>query len=263
MTRLPSEEVWNAKISDPIAQFGDDDDDFFSCEGDGSGEQFGYDYTQYGSDVEIPEEDFCQMDAGQHSRQFQQGRLHNQDVTDAAGFIANTPDPDTPPLNPVLPSQTHDIDAFSYITPITNTSPIGSHCQRCTSAPPQICDIQTTPLRLPILALAPFTASRIEEQPIPTHSNYFSATRVRAKPVYSQIDNSPSGVADESSFVSCIWEQEGVLERYKGLIGDAKWSKYRHGEVDRWGKVVMSLVMLSRPAITLEVVHKLFDGYLL
>ena len=54
-----------------------------------------------------------------------------------------------------------------------------------------------------------------------------------------------------------------MLERYKVLIGDAKWSKYRHREVDCWGKEVMSLVMLSRPAITLDVVHKLFDGYLL
>jgi len=116
---------------------------------------------------------------------------------------------------------------------------------------------------LPVLALAPFTASRIEELPIPTHNNLFSATRVRANHVYSQIDNSPSGAADESSFVSCIWEQEAVLERYKVLIGDAKWSKYRHCEVDRWGKEVMSLVMLSHPAITLDVVHKLFDGYFL
>jgi hypothetical protein len=50
---------------------------------------------------------------------------------------------------------------------------------------------------------------------------------------------------------------------YKALIGDAKWSKYRHREMDRWGKEAMSLVMLSRPATTLDVVHKLFDGYLL
>jgi hypothetical protein len=116
---------------------------------------------------------------------------------------------------------------------------------------------------LPVLALAPFTVSQIEKSPIPTHSNHFSETRVRVKPVYSQIDSSPSGAGDEFSFVSCIWEQEGVLERYKALIGDAKWSKYRHCEVDRWGKEVMSLVMLARPAITLDVVHKLFDGYLL
>jgi len=105
VTRLLSEEVWNAEISDLIVPFGDDDDDdddddFFCFDGDRSGEPFGYEYTQYGSDVEIPEEDFCQMDAGQHSRQFQQGMLLNQDVTYAAGFIANTPDPDTPPLNP-------------------------------------------------------------------------------------------------------------------------------------------------------------------
>src|SRR5271155_1109508 len=158
ITRLPSEEVWNAEISDLIAPFGDHDvHDFFSFDGDGSGEPFGYKYTQYGSDVEIPEEPFCQGDAGQHSRRFQKGMLLNQDITDAVGFIANTPDPDTPPPDPVLPSQTHDIDVFSYMTPITNTSPIGSHRRRCTSAPPQICNIQPTPLQLPVLALAPFT----------------------------------------------------------------------------------------------------------
>jgi hypothetical protein len=107
MARLASEEGWNAEISDLIGTFGDDDDyddDFFSCDGDGSGEPFGHEYTQYGSSVEIPEEEFCERDAGQHSRQFQQGMVHNQDVTDAAGFIAKTTDPDTPPLNPVLPS---------------------------------------------------------------------------------------------------------------------------------------------------------------
>ena len=54
-----------------------------------------------------------------------------------------------------------------------------------------------------------------------------------------------------------------MLERYKALIGDEKWSKYRHRELDRWGKEAMPLLLLSRPTSTLEVVNKLFDGYLL
>ena len=270
MTRSPSEEVCNAEISDLIVPFGDDDDDddyFFSFDGDneiGSGEPFGYEYTQYGSDVEIPEGEFCQMDAGQHSRQFQQGMLHNQDVTDAAGFIANTPDSDTPPPALVLPSQTHDMGAFSYTTPISNTSyrfpPLTMH-QRprrrsVTSKPPHSdCQYLRSLISLPVVSKS--------HQSLHTATVSLRLFRVRANPVYSQIDNFPSGAADEFPHVSCIWEQEGVLERYKALIGDAKWSKYRHREVGRWGKEVMSLVMLSRPAITLDVVHKLFDGYFL
>jgi hypothetical protein len=57
---LHSQEDCNAEISDPIAPFGDDDD-YFSFGGDdeiGSGEAFGYEYTEYGSDVEIPESEF-------------------------------------------------------------------------------------------------------------------------------------------------------------------------------------------------------------
>ena len=141
MTGLLSEEGCNAEISDAIASLGDDDD--FSFGGDeeiGSGETFGYEHTKCGRDAEIPEDEFFQLDAGQHSRPFQRGMLHTQDVTDTAEFIASTPDPDTPPPDPVTPpSQTNNIGADAYNTPTSNTSLPGSDRRRCTSAPPQIC----------------------------------------------------------------------------------------------------------------------------
>src|SRR5271156_1683152 len=138
--------------------------------------------------------------------------LHTQDVTDAAGFIATTPVPDTPPPDPVTPpSQTHDIGSFSYTTPTSNTSPIGSDRRRCTSAPPQIC----TPLRLPSIALPPFSSRRVEEPLIPTRNNCLSATTVCGNPVYSEVNTSPSpasAATDDTKEVSCIWDQEGVWE---------------------------------------------------
>jgi len=77
--------------------------------------------------------------------------------------------------------------------------------------------------------------------------------------VYSEVNTSPSpasAATDDTKEVSCIWDQEGVWERYKEFIGDAELSTQRRREVDRWGKEVMSLVKLSRPAITIELVHK-------
>jgi len=260
MTRLLGEEGCNVEISDAIAPFGDDDDCSF-----GRDEEIGYERTEYGSDVEIPEEDFCQMDAGQHSRQFQRGMLHNQDVTDTAGFIATTPDPDTPPPDPVTPpSQTNDIGAASYNTPTSNASPPGCDHRRCTSAPPQICGIQITPIRLPLVALPPFVASRVEEPLNQPQNNHLPATTVLRNPADYEVNNSPSHESagtDDTQEISCIWDQAGVLERYKELIGDGALSTQRRREVDRWGKEVMSLVKLSRPVIT-QLVRKMFDGYL-
>jgi hypothetical protein len=58
-----------------------------------------------------------------------------------------------------------------------------------------------------------------------------------------------------------MWYQTVVLRKYEEFMGVEKWSKERVREVDRWVKEIMHLVMLSRLAVTLEFVRRLFDGY--
>jgi len=68
---------------------------------------------------------------------------------------------------------------------------------------------------------------------MPTQKKLLSVTTVRANPVHSETDTFPSSAsaaADNTKEVSCIWDQEGILERYKEFIGDGDLEEYRRGE---------------------------------
>jgi len=56
-----------------------------------------------------------------------------------------------------------------------------------------------------------------------------------------------------------MWDQDAVLGTDKERMRDQNWKVERAREVDRWGKEVMPLVMLSRPVVTLDFVRRLFD----